>query len=307
MGRQLDLESSLQLKQTSPDIFENVHKPWTWWNSGVVPGGLLMAECAAAAYHTVSDGFVLDSLQAHFLAGPNANNPIAYKVQRLSNGKRFAVRLVTVEQGGKTVMMTTVSFVSGLKWTGLAMTHSVSRTAKQTVQQIELDDLAKKNTCGPFMKFERLPVVFSGPFQQPQSTIAPCVAQISPPMNSPAGSRGHILGIINLSDYHVLDATLTLSGITFGLQAIGDHSRQPTKSNVKLNTSLNHSIHFHVHDGFRADDLTYIEVTSPWAKDGRSMLSSRIFSKDGVLIATCIQEAFYVLKDDATSNLGSKL
>jgi acyl-CoA thioesterase II len=126
-------------------------------------------------------------------------------------------------------------------------------------------------------------------------------------MNSPAGSRGHILGIINLSDYHVLDATLTLSGITFGLQAIGDHSRQPTKSNVKLNTSLNHSIHFHVHDGFRADDLTYIEVTSPWAKDGRSMLSSRIFSKDGVLIATCIQEAFYVLKDDATSNLGSKL
>lgn len=76
MGR-LDFESSLQLKQVSPGVFENVHNPWTWFNSGVVPGGLLMSECAAAAYRTVSNGFALDSLQTHFLAGPNPDSPIA--------------------------------------------------------------------------------------------------------------------------------------------------------------------------------------------------------------------------------------
>lgn len=84
-------------------------------------------------------------------------------------------------------------------------------------------------------------------------------------------------------------------------------NRHVTTSHVKLFTSLTHSVHFHTHKGFRADELTYIEVSSPWARDGRAMLYSKIFAKNGLLIATCAQEGFYVLKEGAESKFFGKL
>ena len=63
-----------------------MHEPWTWPNSAVVPGGLLMSECAVAAYHTVPDDFVLDGLQASFLLGAKAKVPMVFRVTRLSDG-----------------------------------------------------------------------------------------------------------------------------------------------------------------------------------------------------------------------------
>ena len=100
----------------------------------------------------------------------------------------------------------------------------------------------------------------------------------------------HLLAIIHLSDYHVMDCPLSIHGADFGLHKIGDHSRTPTPAGMKIMTSLNHTIHFHAHDGFRADELCYVEVTSPWAKDGRAVIHSNIFSTQGLLIATCVQE-----------------
>ena len=55
-------------------------------------------------------------------------------------------------------------------------------------------------------------------------------------------------------------------------------------------------------EGYRADELTYVEVSSPWARDGRAVVESKIFGTvdgtEGVLIATSVQEAYYILKDD---------
>ena len=34
----------------------------------------------------------------------------------------------------------------------------------------------------------------------------------------------------------------------------------------------------------------FTEMDSPWAGDGRGVVTQRIFSKDGTLLATCFQE-----------------
>lgn len=121
-------------------------------------------------------------------------------------------------------------------------------------------------------------------------------AQIDPPIKSPAGSLAHHLAVIYVSDYHVMDCPLTIHGVDCGLFAIDDHDRTRTSMPaMKVMTSLNHTVHFHVHDGFRADELMYIEVSSPWARDGRAMVHSRIFSHQGVLVATCVQEVCTLL------------
>jgi acyl-CoA thioesterase II len=124
----------------------------------------------------------------------------------------------------------------------------------------------------------------------PATTIAPVVAQIDPPMAAARGAPAHILAVVHASDYHVMDCPLSIHGVPHGLWPIGDATKTALPASLKIMTSLNHSIHFHTHNGFRADELLYIEVTSPWAKDGRAMINSKIFSRQGMLIATVIQE-----------------
>lgn len=59
---------------------------------------------------------------------------------------------------------------------------------------------------------------------------------------------------------------------------------------AKMYTSLNHGVYIHRHDAFRADEMCYIEARSPWAADGRALVQTRIFARDGGLVASCVQE-----------------
>lgn len=54
--------------------------------------------------------------------------------------------------------------------------------------------------------------------------------------------------------------------------------------------SLDHSIYFHEPRKIKADEWLCCEMESPWAGDGRGVVTQRIFSKDGTLLATCFQE-----------------
>lgn len=192
----------------SKDIFTNVHQPWTWIHTSVVPGGVLMSMCVAAAIRTVPDTFALASLQTNFVSGPKPDVAFIYKVKRVSEGKRFVVRIVNVEQNEKVTTTVTLSFVNGTSWTGPAMQYSTRRAVNGIPRDVERDDLQAGHTrFGPWMKFQRLPVLLNE-LDPPESKVAPAIARISSPMSSPPGSLLHVLGIINLSDYHVLDCLL---------------------------------------------------------------------------------------------------
>ena len=145
------------------DLFESVTEPWTWPLSAVVPGGILMSECAVAAYYTVPTDFVLNSVQSHFVGGPDPKKPMQFSVTRPSNGRRFAVRHVVAKQDGRILLTATIQFVNGAAWAGPAMTYSVSRQTSHTISDITLDDLEiGRHKLGPFMKSQRLPLVYKG-------------------------------------------------------------------------------------------------------------------------------------------------
>lgn len=119
-----------------------------------------MSNSAAAAYKTVPKDFEVANLQTQFVAGSKAERPFIYKVQRASGGKRFAVRIVTIEQEDKVVATIMLSFVNAKIWSGPAMTHSVSRATDYHMEDVEFDDLAEGRTrFGPFMKFQRMPLI----------------------------------------------------------------------------------------------------------------------------------------------------
>lgn len=54
--------------------------------------------------------------------------------------------------------------------------------------------------------------------------------------------------------------------------------------------SLNHTVHFHESKAVRADQWMSSERESPWAGKDRALAVHRIWSSDGILLATCMQE-----------------
>ncbi|KIW88176.1 acyl-CoA thioesterase II [Cladophialophora bantiana CBS 173.52] len=71
---------------------------------------------------------------------------------------------------------------------------------------------------------------------------------------------------------------------------------------IGMMVSLDHAIFFHNPRAFRADEWMLTEMDSPWAGDGRGLVMQRMWSKDGVLIATCVQEGVVRLNQNPTDS-----
>jgi len=54
--------------------------------------------------------------------------------------------------------------------------------------------------------------------------------------------------------------------------------------------SLNHTIYFHEPNAVRADQWMCSERETPWAGKDRALAVHKIWSSDGVLLTTCVQE-----------------
>lgn len=54
--------------------------------------------------------------------------------------------------------------------------------------------------------------------------------------------------------------------------------------------SLDHTIYFHDVKGLRVDEWLLSEVQTSWAANGRGLIHQKMWTKDGMLVATCIQE-----------------
>jgi acyl-CoA thioesterase len=158
----------LSLKQVGKDEFENIYEPWEWPWAKVIPGGLLMSLAAAAAYKTIdSSQFTLDNLECKFLRGIASQVPMRFKVTRLSNGKRFVVRSVIIEQKGDIMWSGSMTFVNKDPWTGASNRYAVGRKTEHTLngeEGITLDDLAFPGVkkLRPMMKFQRFALTFTG-------------------------------------------------------------------------------------------------------------------------------------------------
>jgi hypothetical protein len=68
-----------------------------------------------------------------------------------------------------------------------------------------------------------------------------------------------------------------------------DEPKEP-KQEIGMMVSLDHTIYFHDPRGFRADEWMFTEMETPWSGDGRGLVFQKLFTKDGRLIATCVQE-----------------
>lgn len=70
---------------------------------------------------------------------------------------------------------------------------------------------------------------------------------------------------------------------------------------IGMMVSLDHTIYFHNPRSFRADEWIFTEMETPWAGDGRGLVFQRMYTQDGTLIASCVQEVRTLLFTHAIS------
>ncbi|KAI4132002.1 MAG: hypothetical protein LQ341_006317 [Variospora aurantia] len=66
--------------------------------------------------------------------------------------------------------------------------------------------------------------------------------------------------------------------------------RERPRASIGMMVSLDHTIYFHRPREIKADEWMLSENESPWSGDGRGLVFQRIWNRDGVLVATCVQE-----------------
>ncbi|CAP98016.1 Pc22g07280 [Penicillium rubens Wisconsin 54-1255] len=71
---------------------------------------------------------------------------------------------------------------------------------------------------------------------------------------------------------------------------VHDVAGQAFGTKMAMAASLNHTIYFHNPEAVRADEWMCSERESPWAGNDRALVVQRVWSPEGILVATCVQE-----------------
>ena len=274
-----DLLELLKLKKKE-DHFLGISKTI---GSNSVFGGQVLAQSLYAAYNSISNNRILHSIHSYFLERGDLNIPIKYYVDQIRDGGSFSTRRVTAIQSDKTIFILAASFQK--KESGHKFYKKINEKIKQPEELLSTMQLKKKyglfmsKKLKSFLSVER-PVEFK-PIQRTNPILK---KNIPPKLDVWFRIKGQIPSmtldikqqiLTYVSDYNILSTTLF------------PHLTKADFSNTIM-ASLDHSMYFY--RDFDFSDWLLYRIESPNTSNARGMSIGHIYTRDGVLIATAIQE-----------------
>ncbi|MGD9369626.1 MAG: acyl-CoA thioesterase II [Desulfobacteraceae bacterium] len=248
---------------------------------GNVFGGQVLGQALSAVYRTVSRERSVHSLHAYFLRPGNAHKPIVYNVDCIRDGKSFTTRRVIAIQNGRAIFNMAASFQideSGFEHQAAAPTPpgpegimSAHELALKVADQIP-EPIREKMLCRKAIEIR--PVDPVNPF--------------APDKREPV-RYVWFKAIGRLPDDPVVHQSMLAYASDYGLvlTALYPHGKSFWQPRMQV-ASLDHAMWFH--RAFRMDDWLLYAMESPNAGKARGFASGRIFTRDGKLIASVVQE-----------------
>lgn len=275
-----ELMAILDLERIEKNIFRGV-SPQVGWQR--VFGGLVISQALVAACRTV-DGRFPHSLHCYFILPGDPSAPIVYQVERVRDGASFSTRRCAAVQHGKTIFVLSASFQ--VEEPGLDHSRPMPDVpAPESLPGLEalLGTFGRKIPEGVRKYFERerpieLRPVDMGRFApenygKPRPAVQRIWMRAAGPL--PDDPLIHQAVLAYLSDMTLLDTALITHGRT-----VFDGSLQVA--------SLDHALWFH--RPFRADEWMLYDQESPNASGARGLCRGSLYTRDGALVATVMQE-----------------
>ncbi|MER7896997.1 acyl-CoA thioesterase II [Streptomyces sp. NPDC096046] len=278
-----DLLDLLDLEQIEEDIFRGRSR------SAVVPrvfGGQVAAQALVAAGRTVPEDRPAHSLHAYFLRPGDPGAPIVYTVDRIRDGRSFTTRRVVAVQHGKPIFHLSASFQTYEE--GLDHQEPMPDAPDPVTLPTGAERLRGYGHLDPVVveKFLEARAAVDlryvdeppyGKFGEPREPHSQVWFRTNGKLDSDVDDPLlHVVLATYVSDMTLLDSVLLAHGR--GGWAVGD----------VVGASLDHAMWFH--RPFRADEWLLYDQESPSAYGGRGLGQARIYTQDGRLAVTVIQE-----------------
>jgi len=262
--------------RTSEDIFTG---PSQWMPGGRVFGGQVYAQSIIAAIRTVPEDRAIHSTHGYFLRPGDANQPITFSVDRIHDGRSFSTRRTQAYQNGVPIL----SMIASFQDSDPGLEHQVDAPVDVTPPE-ELPTPAE--VLGPIdhpvaqfwatsrafdIRHVEQPIYFrADPHRVPRQAIwMKTIGRL------PDDPNLHRAALAYASDYSILEPILRAHGLEW------------THRGLKM-ASLDHAMWWH--RPARVDEWLLYVQESPTASGGRGLSSGRIFTRDGVLVASIAQE-----------------
>jgi acyl-CoA thioesterase-2 len=244
-------------------------------------GGQVAAQALMAAQLTVPDDRHVHSLHLYFILGGDPGIPIVYDVENVRDGRSFTTRRVAARQHGEIIFYMTASFqVVENGWDHQDVMPDVPGPDEST-PMLDVISLAGPEAAEHWRReWSSFDVRYIGDNRaadDPQRALVPAVQRLWFRANGdlPESQIVHNAAFTYISDLSLLGASLVPHN-----QFIGSEDVQPA--------SLDHTIWFH--RPVAADQWLMYDQTSPSASGARGLSTARVFTEDGILVATVAQE-----------------
>ncbi len=252
-------------------------------------GGQVAAQAQVAAGRTVEDDRRIHSLHGYFLRPGRTDASIVYLVERIRDGRSFTTRRVSAVQDGETIFTMSASFQRPRHSDETHQVHAPTVAGPLESHQLwgPIDDAPE------FRPFQLIDIRWpAGPGGDP--AIAPAAAE-APVADMAAAGAADGMPRLNvwvrvgqpLPDDPLLHvcALTYLSDLTLARTSSLPYDALPGKLDI---VSLDHAMWFH--RPFRADEWFLYDCTSPSASNARGLATGNLFTRDGLLVATVVQE-----------------
>ena len=272
-----ELIALLSLERLEDNLFRGVSHDI---GTNRVYGGQVLGQALKAAQTTVEDRQI-HSLHAYFLRIGDHTAPIIYDVDRSRDGKSFSARRVVAIQHGKPIFTMSSSFQSAE--TGMDYQEKMPATAPPEDLKSINDYLGDLIECAPD-KF-KLTTSLYAPFEmkpvEPVDLTNPVKREPVRHLWLRAADRLpdepviHLVLMAYISDFSLLDTNLLPHGL---------HILDP---NLQI-ASIDHAMWFH--RDFRIDEWLLYACEGVSTSGARGVARGRFFTRDGVLVASTMQE-----------------
>jgi acyl-CoA thioesterase-2 len=262
--------------RTSDDIFTG---PSQWSPQGRVFGGQVLAQSVVAATRTVADDRPIHSMHGYFLRPGDIEVPITFAVDRIHDGRSFSTRRTQAYQHGLPILSMIASFQTvddGLEHQtpipeGLPDPESLpdEREMLSTVDH----PMARFWASGrPFdLRHVDGPVYLEAGAER----TAHQVVWFRTRGRMPDDPALHRAALAYASDYTLLEPIWRRHGIAWGTPGLKA-------------ASLDHAMWWH--RPARVDEwLAYVQESTS-ANGGRGLSHGRIYTREGLLVASVAQE-----------------
>jgi acyl-CoA thioesterase-2 len=274
-----ELVQLLALERIEEDLFRGESQNLGW---GAVYGGQVLGQALSAAAQTVPKEREVHSLQAYFLRPGDVNRSVVYEVDRIREGGSFTTRRVVAIQGGHAIFNLAASF------------HTIEPGFEH--QDAIPDVPPPESLPTEAERIERVAHKIPEALLEHLRRPRPFESRTTDPEDDPihpaprAARRTMWLRTVGkLADEPALHRCLLAyaSDNSFITTALLPHGVNWLTPGIQV-ASLDHVMWFH--RPFRVDDWLLYVMESPTAQGARGLVHGRVFTRDGRLVVSTLQE-----------------